>query len=232
MAWREHVEFWAGILRYIRGPKMLYLGGLLLAFAGAMYANVLQLIVIGVFQKFGVSLTAESIPWYAAPLFLVAGMILVLVNHFFPDSLLPQAYPQDEQFIREIRQRMDERTYNFLRKRDLGQYHFKANLLDPLEELQRMTGARFQFVNPRLQREWQSVRDANMVFLDLIHEHTDMSEHPSMEYLTPYRRNENHDWHEPETAAKIQSLNDAGTNVADRFDTFDALARRLIPNVV
>ena len=50
--------------------------------------------------------------------------------------------------------------------------------------------------------------------------------------ITPFRDNEDVDWHTQEMMDRCKALDDLADHFVKEWDEFDALARRRIPNVV
>lgn len=227
---RENIEWATRLYKYVRGRALTRWGGFLLLGALALYSNVLQLIVVGIFLLLNKQLSASEPPSGVAYAMLALGCILMVLDRILPETTkLPTPYPHDENLMRAIRSTCTPATDSFLRQHDFGA-SFKADLLDPIDVFQSWSGPQYEFINPEVNTAWMHVRKAARELMREVGEKT--VSRGAADWLSPVYDNEDRDFYTPDMRARMNVMNRAATDLVEKWDKFDRLARRQIPNVV
>lgn len=230
---RENIEWAAQIyFNYIRNRPLTRYGALLFLGSLALYSNVLQLFVLGLFLLLGKQLTIPDVPEGIFYAMIAVGGVLIVLDRLLPErTMLPTAYPHDEQLMRTIRGVYTEDVDDFLRLHAFGNGSFLSDILKPLFTFCSWRGSQYEFINAETNEAWTRVRDAAKNLLNEVAEKT-ISARGSVSRITPFRDDEDHDWHTPEMISRFDGMDAAANKLVEEWDRFDALARRKIPNVV
>ena len=229
---RENIEWAARLYKYLRSRPLTRYGGFLFLGALALYSNFFQLIIVGVFLLVGKQLTIPDTPQSVFYAMIVAGFALIVLDRILPErTAFPTAYPHDEKLMRTIRRLYSPRLDDFLRLHAFGNGSFKADVLNPLDEFRAMRGSQSEFIDEQVNEAWKRVRQAAHSLMREVGEKT-IPVLGSVDRITPFRDDEDHDWHSQELIDRCKLLDDAANRVFEEWDKFDAIARRQIPNIV
>jgi hypothetical protein len=216
----------------VRGRALARNAGYLILAAIALETDVVQLLLAGLFGAFGVSLTVSETPHYVAIIFAAFAVLLLVIERVLPEkTALPTVYPHDEQLMRTVRRTYTSGLDHFLRVHAFGNGSFNWRVLDPLDEFRSWRGTQCEFVNEEVNKAWGEVRAAAFTLMEEVADKT-ISVRGSVDRATPFRDDEDHDWHTQEMIDRCKVLDDAADKVVEKWDKFDALARRQITNVV
>jgi hypothetical protein len=229
---RENIEWAARLYIYVRSRPLARYGGILVLGALTLYSNILQLIVVGIFLLLGKQLTIPDAPQGVFYTMIVAGFVLIVLDRVLPErTMLPTAYPHDEQLMRAIREVYTPALDDFLRTWAFGNGSFKYDILSPLDRIRSWQGSQHEFINSELNEAWRKVQDAGRALVREVGEKT-IPARGSVDRITPFRDDENIDWHTQEMIDRCKALDDSADRVVQEWDRFDALARRQIVSVV
>lgn len=229
---RENIEWLARLYVFLRRRPLTAYGGLLVIGAIALYSNVFQLIIAGIFFMLGKPQPISDPPqgaYYAA---LAAGCLLIVLDRLLPEkSIFPNAYPHDEALMRKIRDTYTAELDRFLRTWAFGNGSFEYKILNPIYDFREWRGSAHDFINSEVNEAWKKVREAGHTLANEIGEKT-ISARNSLDRITPFRDDEDPDWHSDDVVVRCSVLDDAADKFVEEWDKFDAIGRRQIPNIV
>jgi hypothetical protein len=229
---RENIEWAARLYKYLRSRPLTRYGGVLFVGALALYSNVFQMIIVGVFLVLGKQLTIPDAPAGVFYTMIAVGACLIILDRLLPEkAILPTAYPHDEQLLRTIRDAYTQQLDDFLRLHAFGNGSFKSDILNPLGRFRSWCGSQYEFINEEVNDAWNTFREAAHTLLREVGEKT-VSVLGSINRITPFRDDEDVDWHTQEMIDRCKVLDVATDKVAAAWDKFDAVARRQIPNIL
>jgi hypothetical protein len=163
---RENIEWAARLYKYLRSRPLTRYGGILFLGALTLYSNIVQLIIVGIFLLLGQKLTIPDPPEGVFYTMIAVGAVLIVLDRVLPEkTILPTAYPHDEQLMRSIREAYTLQLDDFLRLHAFGNGSFESDVLDPLYRFRSWRGKQYEFINEEVNEAWNKVREATRTLL-------------------------------------------------------------------
>jgi hypothetical protein len=212
------IELW----HRFKGRPMARRAGYLILAAVALEANVLQLIVQGIFKLLGTDLPTPETPHWVSLGFAMLAVTLLFGDRYLPEQMaLPTPNPHDVALFKQFRELFDDDMMYFLKMHDFGgsfdRKYFKS--FDALNCV--WIGSKYEFDDPKMTEILREILPKSRRLTSLMAQYTTSS--GDFEWCRPYWHNE--DFHSPKTIERVKDMNDKATEIAELIDKLEAEAR-------